>query len=109
MDRGECSVVTEMREIDVEERRKVDDFFEQGCGCKLFDGRQCCYAFSREHICSIRDQCSSLDRSALNNILFGHMATVRSSEKAESRGHLTKEREKIASFFFHEGRKVKCN
>ena len=96
-----------MRDIDRDEVRKVDAFFEEGCGCALFNGRGCCYAFTREHITSIRDQCSSFKRHDLQNILFGHvMATVKASDIVENRGHDTKNRERMGVNFMHEGMKV---
>ena len=109
-DESEAVVVVhtpEMRAIDADEVRKVEEFFEEGCGCTLYNGRGCCYAFTREHISSIRDQCSSFERHDLQNILFGHvMATINPSEIVENRGHETKNRERIAANFLHEGRKV---
>ena len=55
-------VIVEMTIPDVVECRTVDEFLEKGCdaNCKLFNGKPCCYAFTREHICSIHDQCSSI-------------------------------------------------
>ena len=85
----------EMRDIDLEEQRKVDEFIEMGCGCRYFDGCEYSSAFTREHISSIRDQCSTMTRSDLQNVLFGHvMATVRTSTTVENRGCPSKERER---------------
>ena len=48
-----------------------------------------------------------MDRHALNNILFGHiMATIRSSDIVENRGHPSKMRQKLGSYFMHEGMQV---
>ena len=71
--------------------------------CKL-QAFPCCYAFIREHICSICDQCSSMECSELNNILFGHvMATTIHSEVMEKRGHLSKNRERITGWYYMKG------
>ena len=91
-------VIIEMTIHDVVESRAVDEFLEKGCdvNCKLFNGKPCCYAFTRENICSIRDQCSSMECSELNNILFGHvMATTIHYEVMEKRGHPSKNRERV--------------
>ena len=78
------NVDVEMREFDIAESKKVDEFVENGCGCRLYDGKQCSSAFTRDHISLIRDQCSSLTRAELHNILFGHvMVTVRTSADIE--------------------------
>lgn len=83
-------------------------FFENGCGCTLFDGKPCYTAFTREHICSIRDQSSSFDRHDRYNVLFGHvMATVKASDTVGTRGHPTKNRLRNSGEFLHEGMKVK--
>ena len=65
-----CIVVTEMRVTDLLELRKVDRFIEKGCGCTLLKGKACSTAFTREHFQSIRNDCSSMDHHALNNILL---------------------------------------
>lgn len=97
----------ESRDTDIEEKRKVDAFLQQGCGCKYFDGHQCSSAFTRDHLCSIRDQCTAMTRPALQNIIFGHvMATVRTSVTIESRGHPSKDRERNRTSFMHEGMMV---
>ena len=71
-------VASDCRDIDVEESRVVDAFFEQGCGCKLRDGQLYSSGFSKDHFCLICNQCTSLECPALNNILFRHvMATTR--------------------------------
>ena len=71
----------DMREIDRKEKRKIELFVENGCGCTLNVGMMCSLMFSIDHISSVRDQCSSFQRGELNNILFGHiMATVRTSD-----------------------------
>ena len=98
----------EVREIDQIEQSEVDEFFEKGCGCTLFGGKPCFTAFTREHICSIRDQCSSLDRHDRYNILFGHvMATIRASSTVQSRGHQTKDRSRVSGDYLHEGMRVR--
>lgn len=98
----------DMREVDVKEQKKQTCFFENGCGCTLFDGKPCYTAFTREHICSIRDQSSSFDRHDRYNVLFGHvMATVKASDTVGTRGHPTKNRVRNSGEFLHEGMKVK--
>ena len=99
-----CNVVTvatERRGIDIDEDAKVDAFLNKGCGCTYFNGKQCSTAFTRQHICSICDQCSSFDRPTLQNILFGHvMAMVRTSETIESRGHPFKREKETDQVFY---------
>ena len=98
----------EVWEIDQKEQSEVDEFFEKGCGCTLFGGKPCFTAFTREHICSIWDQCSSLDRHDRYNILFGHvMATIRASSTVQSRGHQTKDRSRVSGDYLHEGMRVR--
>lgn len=43
----------EMRDIDIEEVKKVDAFLKEGCGCQLYSNKWCCLSFSRDHICCI--------------------------------------------------------
>ena len=101
---GQDAVSTEMRDIDLVEERKVDVFIDTGCGCKCFSGHECSSAFTREHILSIRGQCSAMTRPDLQNVLFGHvMATVKTNSTMERRGHASKERERTWSSFSHEG------
>ena len=101
----ECAI--DMRQIDLDEKEAVDKFFENGCGCTLFDGKPCFTAFSKEHISFIRDEISSLDRNDRYNLLFGHvMATVRVTDTVERNGRPTKDRERVRGVFLHEGMKV---
>ena len=100
-------VTVDMRDIDAAEVSKVDEFFTNGCGCTLLDGQQCSSAFSKQHITSIRDQCSSLPRPDLNNILFGHViATVKTSEDIITVRHKATARVRNTTTFLHEGQKV---
>ena len=56
---------------------------------------------------SIHNDCSSMDHHALNNVLVGHiMATIRSSNIVENRGHPSKTRQKLESYFMHKGMQV---
>ena len=97
----------EMRDIDVDESRKVDEFLEKGCGCKLYQNKPCSLAFSRDHFCWIRDQCLSFDRTTLSTLIFGHvMATTPTSSSVHRNGRQSKEREKNKTTFMHEGIKV---
>ena len=98
---------SEMRKVDLDERKAVDTFFQNGCGCTLYNGKPCYTAFTREHICSIRDQCSSFDRHDRYNVLFGHvMATVQRSEQVHRNGCPCVDRSQIVGEFLHEGMKV---
>ena len=98
------NVDLEMREIDIAESKMVDEFVENGCGCRLYDGKECSSAFTRDHMSLIRDQCSSLTRADLHNVLFGHvMATVRTSADVDNPRHPNKSRCRNT---MHEGQKV---
>ena len=100
-------VSLEMRDVDLSEINDVEEFLQQGCGCTLLEGQQCCSAFTREHITSIRDQCTSFQRHELNNILLGHiMATVRTSEKTVKIRQPATIRSRNTTTFLHEGHKV---
>ena len=44
------NVDMEMREIEIAESKKVDEFVENGCGCRLYDGNECSSAFTRDHM-----------------------------------------------------------
>ena len=101
------SMMIEMRDEDEDEIRKVDAFLEKGCGCKLYNKKPCCLAFSRDHYCWIRDQCAAFDRSTLSTLIFGHvMATLNTSSTTSGMRHSSKERERNTTVFMHEGRQV---
>ena len=105
---GNNNVTVELRDVDRDEIAKVDEFMEKGCGCTLYNNQPCYTAFSKEHLCCIRDQCSSFDRSTLSALLLGHvMATVHNSSNTfERRGHTSTERQRNSTVFMHEGIKV---
>ena len=91
----------ERRDININEDRMVDKFLNKGCGCRLFNGKLCSTAFTRQHICSICDQCTLFDCFTL---LLGHvMATVRTSEIVQLRGRPNKEEQIKFSSWRHYG------
>ena len=101
------NVDLEMRENDIAESKMVDEFVENGCGCRLYDGKECSSAFTRDHMSLIRDQCLSLTRAELRNVLFGHvMATVRTSADVDNPRHPNKSRCRNTTSYMHEGQKV---
>ncbi len=97
--------INDIREIDLSEKRKVECFVQNGCGCTLNVRIMCSSIFSMDHISSVRNQCSLFERSELNNILLGHiMATVRTSDMTVGHGPTTRVRN--TTCFYHEGQKV---
>ena len=95
------------RDFDLQEKEKVELFLQKGCGCALFNGKPCSSLFTNDHISSIRDQCQSMERPALNNILLGHiMATVRTSTGTIKVRHPSSDRKRNTTSFLHEGNKV---
>ena len=106
----ERDCILDVRKIDLDEQREVTKFFENGCGCNLYDGKPCYQAFTKEHFCTIRDQCSSFDRHDQYNVLFGHvMATVQASEHVHRNGRPSTDRQRVTGEFLHEGMKVQGN
>ena len=101
-------VENDMRSIDIIEKEKVEHFLEEGCGCTCNDGMACSSRYSYDHISSIRDQCSSCERSQLTNLLFGHvMATVRTSKTTIKVRRQSTDRQRNTTTFLHEGEKVR--
>ena len=99
---------TDMRPIDIQAKEKVELFLQDRCGCTLNDGKPCSLRYSYDHISSIRDQCSSFQRSELNKILLGHvMATVRTSSTTIKVRRQSTDRSRNTTTFLHEGEKVR--
>ncbi len=104
---SDTSVDNDIREIDRNEKRKVELFLNNGCGCTLNERSMCSSIFSTDHISSVRDQCSSFQRSEINNILLGHiMTTVRTSDMTNKVRNPSTTRVRNTTTFYHEGQKV---
>ena len=92
------------RDIDRNEKEKIDYFFETRCGCGSYRNGPCSRAFSVDHYEFIRSQCQALDHLTLDFVIFGQiMASISTSTTIQHRGHQVKDREKIRTHFMHQG------
>ena len=99
------------REIDKKEEEIVKTFVVEGCACNLNGGNGCSKFFSEEHYQSMRNQCVKRDHDSLDLLIMGQIManTTQSSTVIEHTTRCDKERERVTTQFFHQGKKVKVS
>ena len=86
------------REIDLIEERRLDSFFEIGCGCS----QMCCKKFDPNYIRATRTNLLQLDERENNLVIMGQvMATTGCGESTIANKKLERERLKNYTSFYH--------
>ena len=67
------SISIEEREVDLEEREKIDNFLNKECGCKLVNNGPCCYQYTKQQIESLQASCAELSWDQLNMTVVGQV------------------------------------
>ena len=98
---------SEMREIDVQEDIKIDNFLTEGCDCR--SGLKCCAQFSKDEYRSFRSQWQELEHDNCDMAVMGHLMSCQNltEELDRSQSHrATKSRERYQVMYWHRGNKV---
>ena len=66
----------EQQPIDDEEERKISQFMESGCGCKMWKKGPCYTLFSREHYQTVRGDAAALSWNELNMTVMGEIMAL---------------------------------
>ncbi len=61
---------------DVMDYHSISEFFDNGCGCSKWNGKNCVKQFSVSHIQEIRMQCQELSRSELDLVILGQFLAL---------------------------------
>ena len=70
---GPQPTVFELREVDIKEERRVQDFLVTGCGCQLANGRQWFSQFSAQQFKTMRSNCAELSWDELNMCIMSQV------------------------------------
>ena len=73
--------ITDQRQEDMDESRKITRFLTKGCKCRL----GCYKYFPRSHYELIRNQCSELSREALDMVVMGQLLALTPTGKERCR------------------------
>ncbi len=101
-------VMTEPSKSDSDESKLIAEFLENGCGCTLRNGQDCCQKFSANHIADTHSQCAALSHDELDMLILGQlMALINTSDTVvtESR-HSSKHREHTYTTYSHGGQHI---
>ncbi len=61
---------------EVMDDQSISEFYENGCGCSKWNGKDCVKQFSISHIQEIRMQCQELSRSELDLVILGQFQAL---------------------------------
>ena len=102
-------ILDQDQEIYVEtrcERRKMENFIGETCGCKLgVRGNACSAQFSKEVITQQRENCFELEKGGLDMAIFGQLQVFTRSESESDEGT---SRRSFVEFLVH-GKRVSIN
>ena len=70
---GQQPTMFEMREVDIKEERRVQEFLVTGCGCQHANGRQCSSQFSAQQFKTMRENCAELSWDELNMCIMSQV------------------------------------
>ena len=94
----------EMRDIDVKESQRIDQYLREGCGCS----RECSSRFDESFLLKMRSDCAQLTHEQLDLLVMGQLLAVLScSSDTSSNKHTPHTRIKKSSQFLFGGDKVK--
>ena len=96
------------RPVDVDEEKVISMFFENGCGCRKWKGKNCIHQFSVKYIQDIRSQCFQLSRQELDMLLFGQL--LANADKTEITctewRHSPHVRSRMSCSYRHQGKSI---
>ena len=96
----------EMREIDMKEEDSIRCFVAEECGCTLFNGTSCSTNVSLDYYQIKRNECAELDHDSLDLVIMAQIMANSSDGSVRHRGRETHDRKRMATQFFHNGKKV---
>ena len=96
----------ELRAVDEEERRKIEEFVDKTCGCKKVNGGPCSIPLA-DKFGIVRARCAEMDKTSLDFIILGQlMALTSTSSQVTSRRRPSTERVRKSYAYYHEGVQV---
>ncbi len=100
----DLSPVTEFdySSIDLDEARKVDTFFTDGCGCKLGPKKSACSSvLSRDLATTVRNNCLQLESSELDLVIFSQLQALRTHPEQPVTCQSSSSSYRYTTFYFH--------
>ena len=104
-------VMVEMRDVDIEENRMVEDFIVNGCSCQLGpNSTPCCQQFSADHYRELRCWCSEMTRGEKDMVIKAQVMALTdistSTRHSLEHRHASQERQKERASYLHQGLRV---
>ena len=100
----DLSPVTEFdySSIDLDEARKVDTFFTDGCGYKLGPKKSACSSvLSRDLATTVRNNCLQLESSELDLVIFSQLQALRTHPEQPVTCQSSSSSYRYTTFYFH--------
>ncbi len=93
----------DMREIDLKEKKAIEEFMINGCGC----AKECSSFFEESYLIKMRSDCSEMTHQELDALIMGQLlAVVNCSSETSSSRHTKHTRIKKSCQFMLGGNKV---
>ena len=103
-----CLANVDFRPEDVDEGKNVLSFFEEGCGCSKWNGKNCIHQFSQAHVSDVRLQCFQLTHQEQDMMVFGQLLAHADNSEATTaeQRHPSRKRSRMHSFYYHQGKPI---
>ena len=100
-----------MRDLDIEEENKIEDFAMNGCNCQLGPkNTPCCKQFSTDHYQELRCWCSEMTRAEKDMVIKAQVMaltdTSTSTRHYLEHRHSQQDRQKERASYLHHGKRV---